>query len=67
MRIPRNKRELLEALYEKAKDTAEKGTLMHDGESILMLALGYLINDICPDDRTTKHVFRNRRRLLNGY
>jgi len=29
-----------------------------DRGNIMALALAYLINELCPDDRTTKHVFR---------
>ena len=47
--IPKNKTELLNELLRRANhgDTSS-------------LALAYIVGDICPDDRTTKHVFRDR-------
>lgn len=45
-----NKKELLEALKKRYRVSGD----------ITVLALSYLVNDICPDDRTTKHVFKNR-------
>jgi len=49
----KNKKALLEVLHEKAK-----------AGDIVALALAYIINDICPEERTTKHVFRRRLRNL---
>lgn len=48
---PSNKAELLEVLY--------KRSCNGDWNA---LALAYLIGELCPDDRTTKHVFRDRSR-----
>jgi len=53
-KLPENKAELLKALQEIVKREG-----IHD-EKVFALALAYLIGDICPDDRTTKHVFRSK-------
>jgi len=45
---PANKKELMKELYKKAK----KG----DWNA---LALAYLVNEVVPDDRTSKRVFRS--------
>lgn len=44
---PKNKKELLEKLHEKAC-----------GGDWNALALAYLVNSMVPDDRTTRRVFR---------
>ena len=46
----KDKKELLEALKKRYRVSGD----------ITVLALAYLVGDLCPDDRTTKHVFRNR-------
>lgn len=46
----KNKKELLEALEKEYRVSGD----------ILALALAYIVNDICPDERTTQHVFRKR-------
>lgn len=46
----RNKQELIEALKERAKSG-----------DVVALALAYIVNDVCPEDRTGKHVFRKRK------
>ena len=43
---PSNKKELLDVLYRRSC-----------GGDWNALALAYLVNELCPDDRTTKHVF----------
>jgi len=43
-----NKSELLTALKKRAEEV--------QGD-VIALALAYLINELCPDDRTTKHIF----------
>jgi hypothetical protein len=48
-RLPKNKMELLEAL--------KKEAIIGKPEA---LALAYIVSELCPEDRTTKHVFRKR-------
>lgn len=51
-KYPRNKAELLNNLRTIARDTKRRETRN------FAVALAYIVNDICPEDRTTKHVFR---------
>lgn len=53
--IPKNKAELLKRL-----EGIAKSRCFSTEASVFALALAYLINEYCPDDRTTKHVFRKR-------
>lgn len=55
MNIPKNKPELLKRLEDIAK-----GSCFSTESQVFALALAYIINEQCPDDRTTKHVFRKR-------
>ena len=48
---PRNKRELLNNLRLIARDTKS------DSTRNISIALAYIINELVPDDRTTKRVF----------
>ena len=48
---PRNKRELLNNLRLIARDTKS------DSTRDISIALAYIINELVPDDRTTKRVF----------
>lgn len=52
---PKNKTELLENL-----EAIAKSDLVLESDKNFALALAYIIGDICPDDRTTKFVFRKR-------
>jgi len=56
MKIPKNKAELLKRLEDIAK-----GNCFSTEAQVFALALAYIITDICPDDRTTKYVFRKRK------
>jgi len=55
MKIPKNKVELLKRLEDIAK-----GKCFSTEAQVFALALAYIINESCPDDRTTKRVFRKR-------
>ena len=46
----KNKKELLNALENKHRVSGDTTAL----------ALAYLVSDICPNDRTTRHVFRKK-------
>ena len=53
-RLPKDKAELLKNLERIAQ--IDPGSI----ESTKAVAFAYIINDLCPEDRTTKHVFRGR-------
>jgi len=51
--LPKDK----QALLSKLLDEAERGDCK-------ALALAYLVNELCPDDRTTRDVFRSLRPVV---
>jgi hypothetical protein len=58
---PKTKTELLENL-----EAIANSELTHEPWASYALALAYIVNDICPDERTTKHVFRRSSRVNPG-
>jgi len=53
---PYGKGDLLKELQDIAKRPAAP-----EDHKVFAVALAYIVNDICPDDRTSAHVFRRRK------